>query len=156
MSNFERTSEAIILVKASPQVGKRHGETVCCAGINDQGAWVRLYPVSFRTLNQASQFRRWDRIRFRWKKPQDDQRPESLRVDHQSIEIVGELRQKERHSLLSRIEVSSLAKARQEGKTLALLRPHDLKFSIEKKSKAVLKEEKEKFKALAAQADMFN
>ena len=80
MSEFEGTSEAIILVKASPQVGKRHGETVCCAGVNDWGEWLRLYPVSFRTLDQANQFRRWDRIRFRWKKPQDDPRPESLRV----------------------------------------------------------------------------
>ncbi len=44
----------------------------------------------------------------------------------------------------------------QEGKTLALLRPRDLKFSIDRKSQAVLKEEKEKFQALAAQADMFN
>ena len=87
MSNFEGTSEAIIIVKASPQVGKKHGETVCCAGVNDKGEWVRLYPVTFRTLNQASQFRRWDRIRFRWQKPKDDPRPESLRVDHQSIEI---------------------------------------------------------------------
>jgi hypothetical protein len=42
MSEFEGTSEAIILVKASPQAGKRHGETVCCAGVNDKGEWVRL------------------------------------------------------------------------------------------------------------------
>jgi hypothetical protein len=63
----EGTSEAIIFVKASPQVGKRHGETVCCAGVNDKGEWVRLYPINFRTLDQARQFRRWDRICFRWK-----------------------------------------------------------------------------------------
>src|SRR5258708_33696080 len=122
MQEFEGTSEAIILVKASPQVGKRHGETVCCAGVNDNGEWVRLYPVSFRTLDQASRFRRWDRIRFRWKKPQDDRRPESLRVDHQSIEIIGELKPNERQRFLSRIEVTSINKAKAEGKTLALLR----------------------------------
>jgi hypothetical protein len=54
MQEFEGTSEAIIRVKASPQVGKRHGETVCCAGVSDKVEWVRLYPVSFRTLDQAS------------------------------------------------------------------------------------------------------
>lgn len=156
MSEFEGTSEAIILVKASPQVGKKHGETVCCAGVSDQGKWLRLYPVSFHTLDQASQFRRWDRIRFRWKKPQDDHRPESLRVDHQSIEIIGELKQKERLNFLSRLEVTSINKVKAEGYTLALLRPRDPKFSIEKKSAADLKEEKQKFQAIAAQADMFN
>lgn len=156
MSDFEGTSEAIILVKASPQVGKKHGETVCCAGVNDAGEWVRLYPVTFRTLDQASQFRRWDRIRFRWQKPKDDPRPESLRVDHQSIEIIGELKQKERLSFLQRLEVSSINKVKAEGKTLALLRPRDLKFSIEKKSSEALVEEKKKFAESAAQADMFN
>ena len=112
MSEFEGTSEAIILVKASPQVGRRHGETVCCAGINDKGEWLRLYPVSFRTLDQARQFRRWDRISFRWKKPQDDTRPESLRVDHQSIEVIGELKPKERLNFLARLEVSSISNAK--------------------------------------------
>src|ERR1700688_1984472 len=114
MSEFEGASEAIILVKASPQVGRRHGETVCCAGINDKGEWVRLYPVSFRTLDQAKQFRRWDRVRFRWKKPQDDTRPESSRVDHQSIEVIGELKPKERLSFLTRLEVVSINKAKAE------------------------------------------
>ena len=56
MADFQDTAEAIILVKASPQVGKKHGETVCCAGVNAKGEWVRLYPVSFRTLDQARQF----------------------------------------------------------------------------------------------------
>lgn len=156
MSIFEGTSEAIVLVKASPQIGKKHGETVCCAGVNDNGEWVRLYPVTFRTLDQASRFRRWDRIRFRWQKPKDDRRPESLRVDHQSIEIIGELKQKERLQFLSRLEVTSINKVKAEGKTLALLRPRDLKFSIEKKPEAVFAEEKQRFAAFAAQADLFN
>ena len=40
-----------------------------------------------------------------------------------------------------------------EGKTLALLRPRELRFLIEKKSQADFKEEKPKFQALAAQAE---
>ncbi len=156
MSNFEGASEAIILVKASPQVGKKHGETVCCAGVNDAGEWVRLYPVTFRTLDQAKQFRRWDRIRFRWKKPDDDPRPESLRVDHESIEIVGELKQKERLNFLQKLEVNSLNKVKAEGKSLALLRPRELKFLVERKSAKDLEEERAKFKSIASQADLFH
>jgi hypothetical protein len=156
MSDFEGTSEAIILVKASPQVGRKHGETVCCAGVNGKGEWVRLYPVTFRTLEQAQQFRRWDRIRFRWRRPTDDRRPESLFVDHQSIDIIGELKQTERLNFLSRLEVSSLNKLKEEGKSLALLRPRGLKFFIEKKSEEALAEERQKFKDFAAQTDLFN
>jgi hypothetical protein len=89
-------------------------------------------------------------------KPQDDRRPESLRVDHQSIEVIGELKQNERLRFLSRIEVTSINKVKGEGKTLALLRPRNVKFAIEKKPAEALKEEKEKFQALAAQSDLFN
>lgn len=149
-------SEAVILVKASPQVGKQHGETVCCAGVNAKGEWVRLYPVTFRTLAEAQQFKRWDKIRFKWRKPKNDPRPESMRVDHQSIEIVGDLKLKERLSFLSRLEVTSINKVKEEGKTLALLRPSNLRFIIEKKSGDDMQEEREKFKAIASQADLFN
>lgn len=156
MQEDQHVSEAIILVKASPQVGRKHGETVCCAGVNNNGEWLRLYPVTFRTLEQARQFRRWDRIRFRWQKPKDDPRPESLRVDHQSIEIVGQLKQKERLGFLSRLEVSSLKKVADEGKTFALLRPRDLKFAITKKPQDDFDAERSEFKTFAAQSDLFN
>ena len=156
MSALQGVSEATILVKASPHVGRKHGETVCCAGVNDNGEWLRLYPVTFRTLDQARQFRRWDRVRFRWKKPKDDSRPESLRVDHQSIEIIGQLKQKERLNFLSRLEVTSIGKVAAEGKTLALLRPRDLKFAIEKKSSDDLDRETREFKDFTAQTDLFN
>lgn len=151
----QTTSEAIILVKASPHVGKKHGETVCCAGVTDDGKWLRLYPVTFRSLDEAKQFKRWDRIRFRWEKPKDDQRPESTRVDHQSIEIIGELKKKDRLNFLNRIEVKSIKQVQAEGKTFALLRPRDLVFFIEKKEDKKFKEEKEEFQAFAAQTDLF-
>jgi hypothetical protein len=77
-------------------------------------------------------------------------------VDHQSIEIIGELKPNERQRFLSRIEVTSIAKAKAEGRTLALLRPRNVKFAVEKKPPDVLKEEKEKFQALASQSDLFN
>ena len=150
------TSEAIILVKASPQVGKQHGETVCCAGVNEKGEWVRLYPVTFRSLDEAQQFKRWDKIKFRWRKPKNDPRPESLRVDHQSIEIIGELKPKERLNFLSRLEVTSINKVREENKTLALLRPKNLQFFIENKTEADIQEERNKFNDAAAQTDLFS
>jgi hypothetical protein len=75
------STEAVVIVKAAPQVGRRYGETVCCAGIDIYGNWLRLYPVSFRTLEESKKFGRWDRIKFDWRMPNDDKRTESRRVD---------------------------------------------------------------------------
>ncbi len=150
------TSEAVILVKASPQVGQRHGETVCCAGVDENGQWVRLYPVSFRKLDEAQQFGRWDRIKFKWRKPENDSRPESLRVEHESIEIIGQLKPKDRLNFLGRLEVTSIKKVAEEGRTLALLRPKAAVFSIEPKTEAKISEEREKFAGYTAQKDLFN
>lgn len=156
MAGFDETAEAIILVKASPQFGKQHGETVCCAGVSLQGEWLRLYPVTFRTLDQASQFGRWDRIRFKCRKPQNDGRVESRRVDHQSIEIIGKLKQSERQSFLSRLEVTSLTAVKSKGQSLALLRPRNPVFSIERKDPAEIDDERARNQAFAAQPDLFN
>jgi hypothetical protein len=71
------TAEAIILVKAAPQIGEKHGQTVCCAGLDLYGNWLRLYPVSFRYLENSKKFSRWDRVRFNWRLPTDDPRLES-------------------------------------------------------------------------------
>lgn len=46
--------EAIILVKAAPRRSEAFGETVCCAGIDRNDRWVRLYPVSFRHLDDVA------------------------------------------------------------------------------------------------------
>lgn len=58
-------TEAIVIVKAAPQIGQQYGETVCCAAIDLNGNWLRLYPISFRTLADGQKFQRWDRIRFK-------------------------------------------------------------------------------------------
>src|SRR6185312_4830097 len=93
-------TDAIVLIKAAPQIGQRHGETVCCAGVGLDGKWLRLYPVSFRSLDDGQKFGRWDRIRFHWKLPTDDSRVESRRVDQDSITIVGQLKKPERQNFL--------------------------------------------------------
>lgn len=150
------STEAIVIIKAAPQVGQRHGETVCCAGIDLYGHWLRLYPVSFRTLDQGQKFGRWDRIKFKWRRPNDDPRPESRRVDQQSIEIVGELKQSEREKFLANSIVTSLAREREGGRSLALLKPEILEFKNERKSKDDLAEEMRRFEAIRAQADLFS
>lgn len=148
-------TEAVIIIKAAPQVGKRHGETVCCAAIDLYGNWLRLYPISFRTLQHGQKFGRWDRVRFKWHMPADDQRIESRRVEQQSIEVVGALKPAEREKFLARTIVTGLDKERIAGRSLAMLKPKIIKFWIDPKPENALSAERSQFVAAKAQADMF-
>lgn len=154
-SSRSGSTEAVVIIKAAPQVGQRHGETVCCAGIDLYGNWLRLYPVSFRLLEDRRKFGRWDRIQFKWRLPNDDTRPESRRVDQDSIVIVGELKKAERERFLAKSIVTSLQREREAGRSLALLKPEILEFVVEKKEASEIAEENARFEALRAQTDLF-
>lgn len=149
-------TEAVVIVKAAPQLGNKHGETVCCAGLDLQGNWLRLYPVAFRTLDEGQKFGRWDRIRFRWRLPNDDPRVESRRVDQDSIRIVGELKPSERQRFLARRIVTSLRQEREAKRSLALLKARIVGFSFERKSDAEFERDRLAFAALHNQSDLFN
>lgn len=149
-------SEAVVIIKAAPQVGAKHKETVCCAAIDLYGKWLRLYPVSFRHLDEGRKFGRWDRIRFKWRLPKDDKRTESRRIDQDSLMITGELRLSERERFLANLIVTSLDKERREGRSLALLKAEIIEFQYDRKPNEEIAGEKAKFDALHAQADLFN
>lgn len=149
------TSEAIIIVKAAPQLGYKHGETVCTAGITRDGEWVRLFPIAFRTLEEKQQFKRWQIVQYAWKKPKDDQRLESRRVEHQSVRITGMLSEDQRFGLVSPMIRQSLTAEREAGRSFAFIRPAIRKFIIEKKPDAEYREEKERFELYAKQQDFF-
>lgn len=134
-----------MLVKAAPRVGDTHGETVCCAGIDGEGRWVRLYPVAFRTLEDAQKFSRWDVIEYDWRFPKGDSRTESRRLEHRSLEISGSLPRTERRQFLARHVVKSLARELEAGRSLALLRPNNPRFVVERKDATAFGLEKARF-----------
>jgi hypothetical protein len=79
-----RPMRILVVVKTYPTPSQRYGETVCCAGVDlESGNWVRMYPITFRRL--ASRFRKFEIIDCRAAYPRDDQRPESRRIDQDSI-----------------------------------------------------------------------
>jgi len=82
----------LITVKTYPTLSKKHGETVCTAGIRPDGSWVRLYPVPFRRLNEAEQYRKYDWVELETRKSTKDHRPETLHpTDAKNIIPVGHL-----------------------------------------------------------------
>ena len=149
--------EAFIIVKAAPRTSQTHGETVCIAAIDHNGSWVRLYPVSFRQLEDAQKFGRWDRIRYRWRKPtlSADKRVESRRVDQNSIEIIGKLRERDRHAFLNRASVTSLRAEFEAGRSLALLQCEIIDFWHERRSREDMTNEARVYKNLRDQKDLF-
>lgn len=149
--------EAIIVVKAAPRHSQTFGETVCCAALDRDGHWVRLYPVSFRQLEDAQRFGRWDVVRYRWSKPKasKDVRTESRRVDPQSIEIIKQLRQSDRNPLLTRCAVTSLQKERRENRSLALLRVEILDFWYERQQASEVLKREAALDSLRRQNDLF-
>lgn len=149
------TDEAIIIVKAAPQLSARHGETVCTAAVTRDRQWVRLYPIAFRTLEDAQQFKRWDVVRYTSQRPRDDKRIESRRLDHHSLTIAGALPPRERYGLVAPMVVESLEEERRQGRSLAFIRPNILKFIVEKKPADELEDERQKYEMAAKQADLF-
>lgn len=80
----------LVTVKATPEVSKRYGETVCVAGIRvdtDPHELVRLFPVRFRDLPQDQQFSKFAYMDLRATRhpAHKDRRRESWRPDPGSI-----------------------------------------------------------------------
>jgi len=149
--------ECFVLVKAAPRASRTHGETVCIAAVDRNGTWVRLYPVSFRDLADAQRFARWDRLRFRWRRPKAslDIRTESRRVDPSSITIAGQLPVGQRNRLLNRLAVRSLREERAQNRSLALLCPEIISFRAVRRSLDELENQRATYASLASQHGLF-
>lgn len=133
--------KVLILVKALPHVGQRHGETVCCAGVTLDGQWRRQYPIHFRRLKD--QFRRWQWIEYDWIAPgSDDRRGESRRVQEETIEVGDLMPERERAVFLDRIMTGSTKEAAAKGMSLTLVRPTKVRFRWKAKTEKQVAEER--------------
>ncbi len=54
------TLRFLVTAKTHPLPSTKYRETVCTAGITEDGAWVRLHPVPFRYLEGPQQFSLYD------------------------------------------------------------------------------------------------
>lgn len=69
----------LITVKTYPTLSRKYGETVCTAGVREDGTWVRIYPVPFRRLGEEQQYSKYDWIEARLVRNKTDPRPETYR-----------------------------------------------------------------------------
>ncbi len=78
----------LILVKTYPNPSKNYLETVCTAGVTESGEWIRLYPVSYRYLENDQQYPKYSWIEVEAKKASDDNRIESYKPRMESIKVI--------------------------------------------------------------------
>lgn len=69
----------LVTVKTYPTLSTKYGETVCTAGVREDGSWVRIYPVPFRRLEEKEQYRKFDWLECRLVRNTKDPRPETYR-----------------------------------------------------------------------------
>jgi hypothetical protein len=157
----------LITVKTYPTLSRTYGETVCTAGIREDGSWVRLYPVPFRRLDEAQQYRKYDWIECRLQRNNKDPRPESCRpldpaelvsVDH--IDTADEWRDR-RRLILNQARVYSgldelIAGAKDNRLSLAVFKPaRILDFVWEQEDREWDADKLRQMREMYKQMDMF-
>lgn len=151
----------LVTVKAYPNPSKKYGEIICVAGIDiDSGKWVRLYPIPFRDLDEDKKFKKYTTIEVKAIKPRDDKRPESFRVDADSIKKIDYFDTKDKWVRRAKIvmpvkEISMCGILRKNEKnrtSLGMFKPKNIDFIC---NKAKTKDDKAR-EACYAQLSFFN
>jgi hypothetical protein len=82
----------LVTVKTYPTLSRKYGETVCTAGVREDGSWARIYPVPFRRLEEEQQYRKFDWLECELVKSSRDPRPETRHpADMTELKVVGHM-----------------------------------------------------------------
>lgn len=144
-----KQEEILVTVKAYPEPSKTYRETSCVAGITASGKPVRIFPIPARDLQSDNQFRKYSVISARIAKATEDARPESHRIDLDSIKEISRLGTDNRWAERSaRVEPFRVARSVEELRSrfqdvkaastpsLAIIRPREvLSLKLEKRDR---------------------
>ncbi|MEW6086782.1 MAG: hypothetical protein AB1498_00505 [bacterium] len=159
---FDEIKRVLITIKAYPNPSKKYGETVCVAGVDiDTHKWIRLYPIPFRDLDENKKFKKYNIIEVKVEKSKDDHRPESFKIDTDSIKILNHFDtvkdkkwNQRKEIVFSHIDKSMceiLKENESNKKSLGIFKPANIEFFWEK---AAEKDESDR-EACYAQHDLF-
>lgn len=158
----------LIWGKTYPELSKQYTETVCTGAIlMDRPGLLRIYPLDYRYLDEDQQPSKWDVITARIKNTPKDSRPESRRIDADSISVEGhigtdddwEVRRK--YMLRDEHMVSGLeemeARQEEDGTSLGVLKPEPdtLDVELEALSDDELEAHRKKYKEITAQRQLW-
>jgi hypothetical protein len=157
----------LITVKTYPTLSRKYGETVCTAAVRADGSWVRIYPVPFRRLDEAQQYRKFDWVECDLVSARNDPRPETRHpFDPRQLQPVDRMgtndRWRERRALLlktctvfTRIQ-DLIDAAKANARSLAVFKPTAIAdFVIEKDDREWSPKKLAEMRALSQQPDLF-
>lgn len=160
--------EVLILVKTYPCISKSYCELVCTAGLTREGKWIRLYPIAFRGLDPEQQYKKFEWITVNVQENPKDNRPESYRVDEDSIQVGNKIDSNhwdERRKLVLDNGpgiYTNLTKLIEEAKnpnkrtSLAIFKPSKFKdFIVSSQPPKYTDEEWENIREIMSQTDLF-
>lgn len=157
----------LITVKTYPTLSKKYGETVCTAGVREDGSWVRLYPVPFRRLNQTERYKKFDWVECQFQRNTKDPRPESFQpLDPAELSATAHMdtsdNWRERRQLILNTakvytELDDLIRGAKENRlSLAVFKPtRIIDFVWEREEREWDLEKLHQMRALHSQLDMF-
>lgn len=70
----------LITVKTYPTLSAKYQEVACTAGLLEDGAWIRIYPIRFRFLKDDSRYKKFQWVEVDLEKSKKDNRPESFKI----------------------------------------------------------------------------
>ena len=88
MSSWE-PKEMLIWCQTHPALSSKYTETVCTGAVElGNSQLLRLYPLVLRGLGSDARHKKWSVITAQVKKTTKDNRPESWRINNDSIEFI--------------------------------------------------------------------
>lgn len=155
-----------VTVKTYPALSSSYMELVCTAGLRENGEWVRIYPITFRTMDKLNQYKKYQWISIDLKKRTKDFRPESFSpVDIDEIRLEEEVRGwTDRWEIIRKSEIFTnlthlieSSKKENGALSLATFKPSKVKsFSIRPSDRDWPKDRLAKVEALRSQRLLFD
>ncbi|REJ43657.1 MAG: hypothetical protein DWQ58_24095 [Microcystis aeruginosa TA09] len=155
------TRKILIATKTYPSISTKYQETVCTAGIllseeENPLQWIRIYPIRYRYLDFDKRYPRWAIVSAKIKRNDQDYRPESFKIDDNSLEIIRKIdttnNWQERKSLVLSLQFRSIADIQAQGKSLGIIKPKSIERFFSKKTS---REWNQKQQAVLNQLDLF-
>jgi hypothetical protein len=158
----------LVTVKTYPTLSQKYGETVCTAGVREDGSWVRIYPVPFRRLDDKEKYKKYDWVECSLTRNTADPRPETFRaVDQADLVAVAHMDTSQQWQERRRVLIKSgkvytrldeiIAEAKGNRISLATFKPTRLLgFKHENESREWEPDKLKKMRDLTNQADLFS
>ena len=155
------TRKILIATKTYPSISTKYQETVCTAGIllseeENPLQWIRIYPIRYRYLDFDKRYHRWAIVSAKIKRNDQDYRPESFKIDDNSLAIIRKIdttnNWQERKSLVLSLQFRSIADIQAQGKSLGIIKPKSIERFFSKKTS---REWNQKQQTVLNQLDLF-